>query len=268
MADTKALRPAAARRAELILTELQRSGFASIGALSETLEVSEMTVRRDVRRLADGGELRQVHGGVSLPHGTLRTAGYASRAEREAAAKHAIAAAAVELIGTAGSITIDSGTTGYAFATALPQNFRGSVVTHSVPVLQHMLTLPSATVICPGGELLQESQVLIGPRTTAAARELASDIFFLGANSLDVSGVFLRGDRELPVKRAYMGGSSRVVLMVDGSKLRHTSPVKLAEVAELSAIVTTGPVPDALRELCQELSVQLHVAEVPVDATA
>lgn len=136
---------------------------------------------------------RLVHGGVSLPHGTLRTATFAGRAGQKAEAKRLIAEAAVSLLSTVTSIAIDSGTTCYAVATALPRDFRGTVITHSVPVLQQMLLHPKAVVLGLGGELMRESQVLIGPRTTAAALELSSDVFFLGANSLDADGAYLRG---------------------------------------------------------------------------
>lgn len=253
-------RPSGDERAAAILAEVQRSGFASITALSETLAVSDMTIRRDVRRLARRGELRIVHGGVSLPHGTLRTATFAGRAEQEAEAKHRIAEAAVGLLAPNATIAIDSGTTCFAVASALPRDFHGSVITHSVPVLQQMLDYAQATVICLGGELLAESQVLIGPRTTAAAQALAIDTFFLGANSVDPGGIYLRGDRERPVKSALMASSFRVVLLADGTKLTHTAPVRLAEIAALTTMITDGPVPADLARECRRVGVGLVLA--------
>ena len=71
MPEPRTERLTAQERADAILAELQRSGFVSTTSLSESLEVSDMTIRRDVRRLADAGELRMVHGGVSLPHGQI-----------------------------------------------------------------------------------------------------------------------------------------------------------------------------------------------------
>lgn len=257
MSETHGVRLNGEERAEAILAEVQRFGFASITALSESLAVSDMTIRRDVRRLAGDGELRLVHGGVSLPHGTLRTATFAGRAGQEADAKRLIAEAAVSLLSPVTSIAIDSGTTCYAVATALPRNFRGTVITHSVPVLQQMLMHPQAVVLGLGGELMPESQVLIGPRTTAAALELSSDVFFLGANSLDADGVYLRGDRELPVKSAFIERASRVVLLADGSKLTHTAPVKLADLDALSTIITNGPVPPRLQNRCANLGIDI-----------
>ncbi|WP_246958063.1 DeoR/GlpR family DNA-binding transcription regulator [Brachybacterium sp. Marseille-Q7125] len=264
MAKPGAQRLSASERAEAITTELQRAGFASTTVLSRKLGVSDMTIRRDVRRLAEKGELRMVHGGVSLPHGLLRTATYAGRAEEEADSKRAIAEAAAGLLRPGDSVVIDSGTTCFAVSTVLPRSFRGTVITHSVPVLQQMLTNTSATVLCLGGELLAESQVLIGPRTTAAAKEITSDVLLLGANSVDTSGVYLMGDREHLVKRAFLEGASKVVLLADRSKLTRSAPVRLAGLKEIDVMVTTGPVPDALIEACTAHEVQ--VVEVRAQA--
>lgn len=257
MSGSDAKRLSASERAEAIIAELQRAGFASTTVLSKTLGVSDMTIRRDVRRLADAGELRMVHGGVSLPHGLLRTATYAGRAEDEADSKRAIAEAAAALLRPGDSVVIDSGTTCFAVTTVLPRSFHGTVITHSVPVLQQMLMNSSATVLCLGGELLAESQVLIGPRTTAAAKEIPSDVLLLGANSVDMSGVYLMGDREHMVKRAFLAGASKVVLLVDNSKLTRSAPVRLSGLDEIDVLVTTGPVPSALIEACAEHGVEV-----------
>jgi DeoR/GlpR family transcriptional regulator of sugar metabolism len=260
VSELSPVRRSVEEREAVILGEVHRAGFASVTALSETLGVSDMTVRRDIRRLAKNGELRIVHGGVSLPHGTLRTATFAGRAEQEADAKQRIATAALSLVTADATIAIDSGTTCFAVAAALPRNFHGSLITHSVPVLQQMLGYPDATVIGLGGELLAESQVLIGPRTTAAAQALSIDTFFLGANSVDERGIYLRGDRERPVKSALMASAARVVLLVDGTKLTHTAPVLLAELSSVSAIVTTGAVPSRLERRCRDCGVDLIIA--------
>lgn len=260
MPESPVARRSADDREAAILAEVQRSGFASISALSESLGVSDMTVRRDVRKLSGNGELRIVHGGVSLAHGTLKTATFASRAEQEAEAKHRIAIAALQLVGPDSTIAIDSGTTGFAVAAGLDRDFRGCVITHSVPTLQQMLNCPHATVIGLGGELFAEGQVLIGSSTTAAAEALSIDTFFLGANSIDERGVYLRGSRERPVKSALMGSAARVVLLVDGSKLTHTAPVRLTELSAISTMITTGPVPAKLEAACQQAGVEIILA--------
>ena len=262
MADAQPGRKlSAAERTEIILTELHRAGFASVTALSETLGVSDMTVRRDIRRLAGNGELRMVHGGASLPHGNLRTATFAGRAEQAAEAKEAIAEAAVRLIGPTTTIALDSGTTCYAVSTMLDRDFSGCVITHSIPVLQQMLHYRHATVLGLGGELMVENQVLLGPSTTAAAAALSIDAFFLGANSIDERGVYLHGNRERAVKSALMDSASQVVLLIDSSKAQRTAPVRLAELNRITTLITDRPLPRKIYQACDKHSVDVIVAD-------
>lgn len=240
-----------------IVARVQESGFVSITHLAEALAVSEMTIRRDVRKLTDLGEVRTVHGGVSLAHGTLKTATFAGRAGEESEAKKLIAEAALSLLGPSETIAIDSGTTCFALAAALDRQFDGAVITHSIPVLQQMLNFPRAAVIGLGGELMSESQVLIGANTTAAAGALSIETFFLGANSLDERGIYLRSNRERPVKEALIRSSIRVVLLADASKLAHTAPVRLCGLEALHTIVTSGRVSATVREACRSHGVGL-----------
>src|SRR5699024_2985781 len=137
----------------------------------------------------------------------------------------------------------------------------GTVITQSAPVLKQMLLFPKVTVLCTGGELLAERPVVCGPRATKKAKEISSDLLLLGANAVDTAGVYLMGDRELLIERAFIDGSSKVVLLVDSSKLTRSAPVRLAGLEEIDVLVTTGPVPKDLLAACTERGVELIVAE-------
>ncbi len=154
-------------RREMILSRLRATGFLSIAGLAHELGVSDMTIRRDLRRLAADGEVLIVHGGVSLPHPTLRTSEFVARARANAEDKRTIAHRAVELIQANDTIAIDAGTTAYDVVHELPDDFAGSIVTHSVPVYQAMLGRPQPHVVGLGGDLLRTSQAFVGPATVA-----------------------------------------------------------------------------------------------------
>lgn len=258
----------AEERNQAILDLINQAGFASITALSETLGVSNMTVRRDIRRLAENGDVRMVHGGASLPHGTLKTGTFAARAEQEADAKRLIAEAAARLVRPGSTIAIDSGTTCYALSTLLDRDFTGCVITHSIPVQQQMLSYPGATVLGLGGELLAENQVFIGSTTTAAAASLSIDTFFLAANSVDERGVYLRGNRERPVKEALMNSAAEVVLLVDSSKTQHKAPVRVAELDQIATLVTDAPLTPSMMAACRRGGVKVIVADADEPAAA
>ncbi len=114
MSDSTMRYDSAPARRRSILDALRVSGFVSVADLTRDLGVSDMTIRRDLRKLEQSGEVRVVRGGVSVPHGPLHAPAFVSRAGVAAEAKRRIAEAAVELIGPADTIAIDAGTTTYA----------------------------------------------------------------------------------------------------------------------------------------------------------
>lgn len=247
--------PDGVARREAIMRGLQASGFLSVTHLTHELGVSDMTVRRDLKRLAETGQVRVVHGGASLPHGTLRTADFTSRGERELRAKRRIAQLALGLVDAGTTIAIDAGTTPFELAAALPDTFAGTVITHSVPVLQHMLHVPAARVIGLGGELLAESQALVGALTVEALAGLHAEILFLGAAAVSRRGLFIATDVERYTKQSLMAAADRVVLLVDHTKFSAAAPVRLALLDQVDVLVTDAPLKPALRRVFEQARV-------------
>ncbi|OZM78147.1 DeoR family transcriptional regulator [Pseudonocardia sp. MH-G8] len=220
-----------------------------------------MTVRRDLKQLAEAGELRVVHGGASLPHGTLRTADFSSRAQHEREAKRRIARQATELVRPAATIAVDAGTTVFELVAALPDTFRGCVITHSVPVLQHMLHLPAARVIGLGGELLADSQALVGALTVQALTGLRAEVVFLGVAAVNERGLYVATDLERPTKLALMEAADRVVLLADHSKFSGSAPVRLAPLDAVDVLVTDAVLPAPAAEAAERAGVAVRIGE-------
>src|ERR1041385_6431855 len=103
----------ARQRQERILEALRASGGVRVADLTEQLNVSYMTIRRDLDALAERGLVEKVHGGATVA--TQRTAdepGFEAKSFRERPEKEAIAAQAIRLVrpgtaigGTAGRET-------------------------------------------------------------------------------------------------------------------------------------------------------------------
>lgn len=251
---------APARRRQ-ILDTLGVDGFLSVRDIAAQLGVSDMTVRRDLRRLELAGEVRVVHGGASLPHGTLHTPDFLARSGQGSGAKQRIAQAALRLVQDGDVIAMDAGTTSYALAAALPDSFAGSVVTHSVPIVQLMLGRSPGRVVVLGGDLLASSQAMIGPMSVQAAESLRARTFFLGVGAIDRGGAYVDTDLERPTKLALMSAADRVVLLADANKLVRSAPVRLCRLDRVHVMVTdVEPPPEFAREL-GDRGVELIVAE-------
>ncbi|MBM6404878.1 DeoR/GlpR transcriptional regulator [Phycicoccus sp. CSK15P-2] len=254
--DPTAMRyTSAPHRRAWIVDRLRETGFISVASLTSDLGVSDMTVRRDLRKLEDRGEVRVVHGGVSLRHGPLHDPAFAGRSGLQADAKDAIAREASRLVSHTDILAVDAGTTAYAVARALPSDFAGTVVTHSVPVIQLLLRRDRVRVVGLGGELLHESQAFAGQMAVDAIRSLRVGTLFLGAAAVDERGVYVATDNERPTKLALIDIADRVVLLADRTKFTAAAPVLLCPLDRIDLLVTDEPLPADARDPLRDASI-------------
>ncbi|WP_193317963.1 MULTISPECIES: DeoR/GlpR family DNA-binding transcription regulator [Streptomyces] len=263
--DPLKYRAAPARREE-ILEALRRTGFVSIGELAARLGVSEMTARRDIRRLAADGEVVAVRGGVVLPAGPRDRSdpGFDSRFAADVEEKRTVGGLAAAQVTDDDVIAIDAGTTAFQLAAALPTAFHGTVVTHSVPVIDLLMDRPAARGIALGGDLYAPSRALVGSLTVDMARRLKVRTCFLGAAGVDERGVYAAADVERQVKETLMDIAERVVLLVGARKFSATAPVRLCGWDRLDAVVADAGPPPAIRAALDAHDVRLHLPDVPV----
>jgi DeoR family fructose operon transcriptional repressor len=248
-------------RQRAIVQDLKERGFVSTTALAEKYQVSDMTIRRDARRLEANGVARQVHGGLMLPHGTMHGAGFAARAQLEDDAKRRMAAACIDIIEPTERVFIDAGTTAYAVARSLPTSFAGTIITHSVPVMQVGLQLPNATTIGLGGQLLHDSQAFVGDMAIASLDGLRAETAFIGIAGVDEQGFYIERNLELSTKRAIMAASDRVVLVAAGSKMGRSDLVRLGTYSDIDILITDAEPPPSIAAAVAEAGVQVLLAE-------
>lgn len=250
-------RDAPGRRAAII-ERLRVSGYMTIREVAGLLGVSEMTARRDVKRLAQDGEVIGVRGGLRLLVGDGQQASeYARRLAADTDAKALLATAAVAGVRPDDVIAIDAGTTAYHLADALPPEFEGTVVTHSVPVIDLLMDRPRATAIALGGDVFRPSRALVGSATIAMARGLRVRTFYLGAAAVDERGVYAAADVERNVKHTLMDIADRVVLLIDHHKFSATAPVRLCDWDRLDAVATDQAPPTAITNLLAHKKIEL-----------
>ena len=242
------------------MERLQKHGFVSTAELAESFSISEMTVRRDTRKLAGQGVARVVHGGVSLVHPAGHNANFLARAQIDAPAKHAVALACLELVGTLDAIIIDAGTTAFEIVNELPNAFEGTVITHSAPAIQRCLQMSKARTVSLGGELLLDSQAFTGPMTIAAVEGLRAQTAFIGVSGVQANAFYIERDVERPTKLALMNAADRVVVLATRDKIGRSALIRLTDFSAVDVLVTDAPPPPDIRKALRAASVELIVA--------
>ena len=232
-----------AERRRSIIQTLQRDGKVLASELSKDLNVSEDTIRRDLRELAAAGILQRVHGGA-LPHSPV-TASFTVRQQQEPGAKAAIAQAAVGLIRQGQVIILDGGTTPLQVAQHLPYNLQATIITHSPPVALALAENPGIEIIMIGGKLYKHGLVNVGAATVEAYRNIRADLCFLGISSLHPEvGISTLDLDEAYVKRAMIASAAEVVALSSAEKLGTAASYIVGPLSDLTHLVTEISVPD------------------------
>ncbi|POX52109.1 DeoR/GlpR family DNA-binding transcription regulator [Streptomyces sp. Ru72] len=247
----------AERRHQLILRVLRSGGPASVTDLSEQLGVSPATIRRDLVKLEEDGLLTRVHGGAVVEDGDQP---FAEVAEVRVSEKDAIAAHAAEMITDGQSVLLDIGTTAYRLARRL-HGRRLTVITSNLVVYEELADDEGIELVLLGGMVRREYRSLVGFLTEDNLRQLHADWLFLGTSGVRPGGQVMDTTVvEVPVKRAMIKASDRVVLLADSAKFPGTGMAKVCGPEDLDVVVSDAPVNAATRSSLDEAGVEVIVA--------
>jgi DeoR/GlpR family transcriptional regulator of sugar metabolism len=264
----------AEQRRALILDEVRRRGGVRVNELTRRLNVSDMTVRRDLDALARQGVVEKVHGGaVPVMEASTHEPGFEAKSGLELTAKEDIAREAARLVAPGSAIALSGGTTTFALAQHLVGVEGLTVVTNSVRVADVFenaarggsAASPAATVVLTGG-VRTPSDALVGPIADRAIRSLHFDLLFLGCHGLSVeAGLSTPNLAEAETNRTFVASARRVVAVADHTKWGTVGLSTFARLSEVDTLVTDSGLPaEAREELAEHLrSVLVAGAEGP-----
>ena len=237
-------------RRRRVLDEVRRYGSVSVRDLAERLDVSAMTIRRDLEQLEADGALRRVRGGATMPraHDTEELA-FTETSHRRTEEKEAIARRAAELVRPGMCVGLSGGSTTWTLARELRNVPDLTIVTNSLRIGDEF-TVGDArrTVILTGG-VRTPSDALVGPVAVQAMAQLHCDLVFMGVYGMDAGAGFTTPNlMEAETNRALVRSTQHLVVVADHSKW---AKVGLSTIAELSAahvLVTDDRLPVEARE--------------------
>lgn len=224
-------------RLQLILDQVSRDQRVLLTQLSEHLNVSEDTVRRDIKALSDQGLLKAVRGGAiahsPIPHH------YRAREKHDIASKKVIAAKALRFLKEGQVVIFDGGTSTLAVAESIPHDMKLTVVTNSFPVASVLEDHPSVEVIFAGGRLFKSSFTTIGVETVAAFKNIRADLCLLGVCSIHPAiGLTTKDYEEAQIKKTMLEMSKQTIALSTMEKVNTADPYYISPVTELDAIIT------------------------------
>jgi DeoR/GlpR family transcriptional regulator of sugar metabolism len=239
----------AAQRRQLILQAVRTGRGVGVVELAQRFDVSEMTVRRDLARLARERKLLRVHGGAVSQRDEPP---FAEIAVERLDEKERIGRAAAELVQDGQAIMIDIGTTTLELARRL-HGRELTVITSNLAVIEELVQDESIELVVLGGVVRRNYRSLVGVLAEDALRQLSADVSFIGASGIrDDLAVMDTTMVEVPIKRGMIEGAQRVVLLADARKFSMGGVVRICGPEELDVVVTdAGDDEPAVAELAR-----------------
>lgn len=233
---------------------------ASVSDLSDWLSVSAETIRRDLRLMAERGEILKMHGAAALPH-AVGEAPFERRMRENASGKRAIARRAAQSIEDGDSIMLDTGTTTSYLARELLQKRSLTVVTNSCDIARTLSTVTGNTVHIVGGELQGDNGAAFGNSAIAFVQRFNVHHAIITAGALDAAtGVNDYNLAEAEFAATVLSRGERAVVITDHSKFGKGALVNVCSFDALDCLVTDARPPDDLARALATAGVAVEIA--------
>ncbi len=234
---------AAVDRRHRILERVAEEQTIHVGDLAREFDVSEMTIRRDIRRLERDGFVRQTYGGATAHLTRALDVAFNARALQHTREKRRIGMRATQLLGDARVVFVGIGTTAEQFARFLPVRPSLVVVTASLPTASLLGTRP-VEVVALGGAVRRDELTCVGPVAAATLGRFRFDLAVIGAAGLSARwGLTEVDDAEAEIQRLAIERAARVVVIADGSKIGTSANAVVTGAASVHTLVTDRSAP-------------------------
>jgi DeoR family transcriptional regulator of aga operon len=226
-------------RRQHILSLIQKQGRVLVDELSDNLDLSKITIRKDLDYLESKELLIRTHGGaLPVQAGALSDPTIQQKEELHHEEKVKIAKAAAAMVSEGQCIILDSGTTTTEIARSLSSLRHLTVITNALNIAVD-LARSDFEIILIGGTLRRNSLSLVGPLAEDVLKEMHADIVFLGVDGFDTKvGLTTPNLLEARVNRAMVEAAEKVVAVCDSSKFNRKSLSLIVGASAIDHVIT------------------------------
>ncbi|MCI8835192.1 MAG: DeoR/GlpR transcriptional regulator [Ruminococcus sp.] len=247
------------QRRNTIVDLVNQSGSISFAQLKEKIpQISEMTLRTDLKALDEAKRIVRVHGGAKSVDVVIGTDDMLSRRQvRNTEAKQLITQKALHFIRKDTTIFLDSGSTTTMLAACIPDQ-SNLIYTNSLTCAAELgrLTRPSVHIL--GGKINNYSMSVCGIHTIQEVQRINFDQVFMGVTSYcEPTGFHCGVDEEAVLKRTVMQQAGQRILLMDSSKIGVKSTYSFCSLKEVDILITDDRLPEDFREACRKQGVQV-----------
>lgn len=229
-----------AERRNQIVALLREKKTVTTEELARLLNVSEMTVRRDLAQCQQEGLLQRCHGGATIGMTNVVEAAYDRKLERDMEVKRQLAETAAGLISPGMTVYLDAGTTTYCLAEALSGMEGITVITNDLKIALRLLHTPVEVVVL-GGYVQKRTGSMLGGETIRQMKSMRASVAFAGAASIDGQLMTYTPTQEkVLLKREIHNIAQKCYLIADASKFHSIALYQVDALSEYDGVITNA----------------------------
>ena len=228
------------KRFEIILSCLKENDMVAYADLSNSLSVSEDTIRRDIDYLHKNGLLSKVKGGAMARN--KNPLNFQQRLEHRTSEKEIIGKKAQQFLRDGMTIFMDGGSTICAVAEQFFEDLSLKIITNNMALVPIVSGLKNIELFVLGGAYNKETKANVGSKTCEDAKQYVVDLYFMGSCAVSKDfGVTSTEESDGAAKKAMMKGSKKVVLLANSQKIDTNEFFSVCALDALDVIITELP---------------------------
>ncbi|MDD6712617.1 MAG: DeoR/GlpR family DNA-binding transcription regulator [Sharpea porci] len=241
-------------RQNRILDALTKHEKLEVKELAQMMEVSQVTIRKDLDALTKQGLIIRNHGYATLNNSDDMNNRLAYHYEM----KQRIAKKVCEDIHDGETIMIESGSCCALVALEIAQSKKNiTIITNSAFIADYIRN-EEVKVILLGGEYQASSQVLVGPITINNAKNFFVDKYFIGADGFSEKSGFTGKDYlRAETVREMAKQATQVIVVTESEKFGHIGTVNLLDTKNVAKVYTDTHIPQEDECYLNEMNVEV-----------
>lgn len=251
-------------RLDNIITLLKKQNGASIKQLANILDVTEMTVRRDLRTLQDNGLVTIIHGAaIYNPQATGEgTDGITYDIETcttvMSEEKARIGQAAARLVQPEDILFVDTGTTSIQLIRHLKQDMDITLACFAFNTFAEAKKKKINKILLGGGVFHPDTESFESPETLSMVSNIRATKAFIVPNAIEKQlGFMCVQEYEMNLKKSFISNSMERIILADSSKFGCVTQCFFGSFEDIDTLITDTALPEDWRKFLEGKGIRL-----------
>lgn len=249
-------------RHQHIIDKLKKEGSVNVVDLCTELDVSSVTIRKDLKLLEDKNMLYRTHGGGTISNPYMADRPVNEKAMIRADEKGSIGEAAARLVEANDCILIASGTTVLSLAKNIHPKGNITVITAALNVAQELNHNPAIEVILLGGLMRKSSSSVTGLYAERMLDDFSCTKLFLGVDGIDIEfGLTTTNMMEAQLNRKMIAATQKTIVLADSSKFGKRGFGKICGLENIEQIITDSGISAHMLETLKGMGIEVTIVD-------